>query len=83
MNKQICDELGLSPDTVVSYRAGDQPNNALALGVINPGEAAANGGTSGVIYSVTDRDVYDPKTRVTSARQSSSESEKEMVYCYV
>jgi xylulokinase len=66
LNKQACDELGLSPETVVSYRAGDQPNNALALGVINPGEAAANGGTSGVIYSVTDRDVHDSKSRVNT-----------------
>jgi len=66
VKQQICDELGLSPDTIVSYRAGDQPNNALALGVINPGEAAANGGTSGVIYSVTDRDLYDPKSRVNT-----------------
>lgn len=66
LSQQACHELGLSPETVVSYRAGDQPNNALALGAINPGEAAANGGTSGVIYSVTDRDVYDPKSRVNT-----------------
>jgi len=66
LNKQACDELGLSPETVVSYRAGDQPNNAFALGVVNPGEAAANGGTSGVIYSVTDGDVYDSKSRVNA-----------------
>jgi xylulokinase len=66
LSKNACDELGLSPDTVVSYRAGDQPNNAFALGVVNPGEAAANGGTSGVIYSVTDRHVYDAKSRVNT-----------------
>jgi xylulokinase len=66
LNPQACDELGLSLETIVSYRAGDQPNNALALGAINPGEAAANGGTSGVIYSVTDRDVYDSKSRVNT-----------------
>ncbi len=64
--KSACDELGLSSETIVSYRAGDQPNNAFALGAINPGEAAANGGTSGVIYSVTDRDVYDSKSRVNT-----------------
>jgi len=64
--KSACDELGLSSETMVSYRAGDQPNNAFALGVINPGEAAANGGTSGVIYSVTDRDVFDAKSRVNT-----------------
>jgi xylulokinase len=66
LNQRACGELGLSPDTVVSYRAGDQPNNALALGAIHPGEAAANGGTSGVIYSVSDRDVYDSKSRVNT-----------------
>ena len=66
ITKQVSEDLGLSPDVVVSYRAGDQPNNAFALGVVNPGEAAANGGTSGVIYSVTDRDVYDPKSRVNA-----------------
>jgi xylulokinase len=66
LNQRACDELGLSRETVVSYRAGDQPNNAFALGVIHPGEAAANGGTSGVIYSVTDRDVYDYKSRVNT-----------------
>ncbi len=64
--KRACDELGLSHETMVSYRAGDQPNNAFALGVINPGEAVANGGTSGVIYTVTDRDVYDSKSRVNT-----------------
>jgi xylulokinase len=66
LNSKVAEELGLSADTVVSYRSGDQPNNALALGVVNPGEAAANGGTSGVVYSVTDRDVFDPKSRVNT-----------------
>ncbi|HCW06878.1 MAG TPA: carbohydrate kinase [Cytophagales bacterium] len=59
-----CDELGLSSETLVSYRAGDQPNNAFALGALHPGEAAANGGTSGVIYSVTDQNSFDSKSRV-------------------
>ena len=40
-------ELGLVKGTLVSYRAGDQPNNALSLNVLNPGEIAATGGTSG------------------------------------
>ncbi len=66
LNKQACDELGLSPENILSYRSGDQPYNALDLGVINPGESAANGGTSGVIYSVTDRVVYDSKSRVNT-----------------
>ena len=48
------EETGLKIGVPVTYRAGDQPNNALSLNVFNPGEAAASGGTSGVIYSITD-----------------------------
>jgi xylulokinase len=50
----------------VSYKAGDQPNNALSLNVLNPGEVAANGGTSGVIYGVSDQLSYDPQSRVNT-----------------
>jgi xylulokinase len=57
-------ELGLQPGAVVSYRAGDQPNNALSLNVLNPGEAAATAGTSGVVYGVIDRVSYDGQSRV-------------------
>jgi xylulokinase len=60
------DELGVSVGTAVSYRAGDQPNNALSLNVLNPGETAATAGTSGVIYSVTDKPAFDPKSRVNT-----------------
>ncbi|MEL7159718.1 MAG: FGGY family carbohydrate kinase [Bacteroidota bacterium] len=59
-------ELGLFPGTVVGYRAGDQPNNALSLNVLAPGEVAATGGTSGVVYGVTDQLSYDPGQRVNS-----------------
>ncbi|TXF90817.1 carbohydrate kinase [Neolewinella aurantiaca] len=59
-------ELGLMPGTVVGYRAGDQPNNALSLNVLAPGEVAATGGTSGVVYGVTDRLAFDPQQRVNS-----------------
>ncbi|MEO0732239.1 MAG: FGGY family carbohydrate kinase [Bacteroidota bacterium] len=59
-------ELGLQPGTVVGYRAGDQPNNALSLNVLAPGEVAATGGTSGVVYGVTDQLSYDPGQRVNS-----------------
>lgn len=58
--------LGLRPGTPVGYRAGDQPNNALSLGVINPGEIAATGGTSGVVYGVQNHLIYDKKSRVNS-----------------
>ncbi|GIZ08790.1 xylulokinase [Flavobacterium sp. UMI-01] len=47
-------ESGLAAGTPIFYRAGDQPNNALSLNVFNPGEVAATGGTSGVVYAVTD-----------------------------
>lgn len=59
-------ELGLAEGTVVGYRAGDQPNNALSLNVLAPGEVAATGGTSGVVYGVTDRLAFDPAQRVNS-----------------
>ena len=57
-------ELGLKEGTPISYRAGDQPNNALSLNVFNPGEVASTAGTSGVVYGVTGEVAYDPKSRV-------------------
>lgn len=57
-------ELGLAIGTPVTYRAGDQPNNALCLNVLHPGQVAATGGTSGVVYGVVDRPVFDPASRV-------------------
>ena len=57
-------ELGLAAGTVVSYRAGDQPNNALSLGVLEPGEIAVTAGTSGVVYGVSDKKSYDKQSRV-------------------
>ena len=59
-------ELGLAPGIVVAYRAGDQPNNALSLNVLNPGEIAATAGTSGVVYGVSDLVKYDPQSRVNT-----------------
>jgi xylulokinase len=44
---------GLPKGIPVVYRAGDQPNNALSLNIFKPGEVAATGGTSGVMYAVT------------------------------
>ena len=58
--------LGLKPGIPVSYKAGDQPNNALSLNVMNPGEIAATAGTSGVIYAVSDQLTGDPQSRVNS-----------------
>lgn len=66
VTKQAAVELGLSADVKISYRAGDQPNNAFSLNVLKPGETAATAGTSGVIYSVTDKNAYDPQSRVNT-----------------
>lgn len=62
----VAAKLGLKEGIPVSYKAGDQPNNALSLNVLRPGEVAANAGTSGVIYGVSDRLAYDPESRVNT-----------------
>lgn len=69
-------ELGLSAGTPVTYRAGDQPNNALSLNVLKPGEVAATGGTSGVVYGVVDRLVFDSENRVNSFAHVNHTAEK-------
>ncbi|HRG80397.1 MAG TPA: FGGY family carbohydrate kinase, partial [Cyclobacteriaceae bacterium] len=66
LTAEAAKETGLKKGTVVSYRAGDQPNNAFSLNVLKPGETAATAGTSGVIYSVTDQNAFDPKSRVNT-----------------
>jgi xylulokinase len=58
--------LGLAAGTPVTYRAGDQPNNALSLNVLHPGEVAATAGTSGVVYGVNGAAKYDELSRVNS-----------------
>lgn len=58
--------LQLKAGIPVSYKAGDQPNNALSLNVLEPGEVAATAGTSGVIYGVSDQLAYDQQSRVNS-----------------
>jgi xylulokinase len=59
-------ELGLAAGIPITYRAGDQPNNALSLGVLEPGEIASTAGTSGVVYGVLGEVAYDPKSRVNT-----------------
>lgn len=66
VNEAAAKELGLAKGTKISYRAGDQPNNALSLNVLNPGEIATTAGTSGVVYGVSDQIMYDPKSRVNT-----------------
>ena len=66
LKADVAAALGLRAGIPVSYKAGDQPNNALSLNVLNPGEVAATAGTSGVIYAVSDALTYDPLSRVNS-----------------
>ena len=62
----VAAELGLPEGCPIAYRGGDQPNNALSLNVMKPGEIAATGGTSGVVYGVLGEVNYDPKSRVNT-----------------
>ena len=62
----VASHLSLQPGIPVTYKAGDQPNNALSLNVLEPGEVAATAGTSGVIYGVTDQLVFDQQSRINS-----------------
>ena len=66
VNAEAAAELGLAEGTPITYRAGDQPNNALSLNVFNPGEIASTAGTSGVVYGVLGDVNYDPKSRVNT-----------------
>lgn len=69
-------ELGLAEGTKITYRAGDQPNNALSLNVLNPGEIATTAGTSGVVYGVSGEVKYDKFSRVnTFAHVNNSDTE--------
>ncbi|MCR4918459.1 MAG: carbohydrate kinase [Prevotella sp.] len=64
VSTQAANELGLKAGTPITYRAGDQPNNALSLNVLEPGQIAATAGTSGVVYGVLGQLNYDPRSRV-------------------
>jgi xylulokinase len=66
VSAQVAAELGLSAGTPITYRAGDQPNNAFSLNVLEPGEVAATAGTSGVIYAVTEYPAADLNGRVNT-----------------
>ena len=69
-------ELGLRPGIPISYRAGDQPNNAFSLNVLKPGEVAATAGTSGVVYGIINEPRYDPQSRVNTFVHVNHNSEK-------
>lgn len=64
LTREAAEMLGLKKGTPVSYRAGDQPNNAFSLNVLEPGEVAATAGTSGVVYGVSETASSDPHSRV-------------------
>ncbi|RYD85701.1 MAG: carbohydrate kinase, partial [Sphingobacteriales bacterium] len=64
--QSIAEKLNIPAGIPVAYKAGDQPNNALSLNVLNPGEVAATAGTSGVIYGVSDKLGFDPQSRVNT-----------------
>jgi len=66
LSTAVAQSLNLKPGIPVTYKSGDQPNNALSLNVLNPGEVAATAGTSGVIYGVTDQLGYDQQSRVNT-----------------
>lgn len=66
LTAQAAATLGLAANIPICYRAGDQPNNAFSLNVLNPGEIAATAGTSGVVYGVIDQPAYDLQSRVNT-----------------
>jgi xylulokinase len=66
LRPDIASSLGLKAGIPISYKSGDQPNNALSLNVLEPGEVAATAGTSGVIYAVSDQLIYDKQSRVNT-----------------
>ena len=66
LKESVAARLSLKQGIPISYKAGDQPNNALSLNVMNPGEVAATAGTSGVIYGISDQLNYDLQSRINS-----------------
>ena len=66
VTSEVAAMLGLKTGISVTYKAGDQPNNAFSLNVLEPGEIAATAGTSGVVYAVSDQIAYDPQSRINS-----------------
>ena len=66
LDAKIAALLSLKEGIPVAYKAGDQPNNALSLNVLEPGEVAATAGTSGVIYGVSDALTFDPLSRINT-----------------
>ena len=76
LSRAAANSLSLTEGIPVTYKAGDQPNNALSLNVMEPGEVAATAGTSGVIYGVTEKLFFDQQSRVNSFAHVNYESGK-------
>ncbi|WP_194777512.1 xylulokinase [Pararhodonellum marinum] len=66
VSNQAASVLGIESGVPITYRAGDQPNNAFSLNVLKAGELATTAGTSGTVYGVTTQAVFDPKSRVNT-----------------
>jgi len=66
LTKEAAASFNLEEGIPVSYRSGDQPNNAFSLRALNPGDIAATAGTSGVVYCVTGKPAYDKQSRVNT-----------------
>jgi xylulokinase len=84
LSASIAPALGLKAGIPVTYKAGDQPNNALSLNVLQPGEVAATAGTSGVIYGVGNTLSFDMQSRVNSfahVNHTSAENRIGMLLC--
>ncbi|MFM2441633.1 MAG: Xylulokinase [Bacteroidota bacterium] len=75
----IAAELGINPQVKVTYKAGDQPNNAYSLGVLHPGDIATTAGTSGVVYGISAELKYDKENRVNSFAHVNHSSTKTSV----
>lgn len=76
---EVAEAFGFKAGIPVSYKAGDQPNNALALNVLQPGEVAATAGTSGVVYGVAGQRLYDQQSRINSFAHVNHSAEAERI----
>jgi xylulokinase len=79
IDQAVAKKLNLNPKAIISYKAGDQPNNALSLNVLKPGEIAATAGTSGVVYGVVDNLFVDEKQRVNSFAHVNHDSDQRRI----
>ncbi len=81
VSSRAATETGLPAGIPIAYRAGDQPNNAFSLNVLNPGEIAATAGTSGVVYGVSGSVQYDPQCRVNTFAHVNHTENKYPTWC--